>query len=44
MRNGDEMLSFLEEYTLPNQNVTLRIVRGTQVLDIQVHLGQRPPP
>ena len=44
MRNGDEMLSFLEEYTLPNQNVTLRIVRGIQVLDIQVHLGQRPPP
>ena len=44
MRNGDEMLSFLEEYTLPNQNVILRIVRGTQVLDIQVHLGQRPPP
>ena len=44
MRNGDEMLSFLEEYTLPNQNVTLRIVRGTQLLDIQVHLGQRPPP
>ncbi len=44
MRNGDEMLSFLEEYTLPNQNVTLRIVRGTQVLDIQVHLGQRPSP
>ena len=44
MRNGDEMLSFLEEYTLPNQNVILRIVRVTQVLDIQVHLGQRPPP
>jgi S1-C subfamily serine protease len=44
MRNGDEMLSFLEEYTLPNQNVILRIARGTQLLDVTVHLGQRPPP
>ncbi len=44
MRNGDEMLSFLEEYTLPNENVILKIVRGAQLLDVQVHLGQRPPP
>ena len=44
VKSGDEMLSYLEEYTLPNQNVTLRIVRGTQLLDKQVLLGQRPPP
>ena len=44
VKSGDEMLSYLEEYTLPYQNVTLRIVRGTQLLDKQVLLGQRPSP
>ncbi len=44
IKSGDEMLSYLEEHTLPYQNVTLRLVRETQFLDKQVLLGQRPPP
>jgi S1-C subfamily serine protease len=44
MRNGDELLSFLEQNTLPTQNVTLNIMRGSQALDIRVLLDKRPPP
>jgi S1-C subfamily serine protease len=50
IRNGDEMSSYLEEYTLPNQTVILKIARknqttqATDVLNIQVKLGTRPSP
>jgi S1-C subfamily serine protease len=49
IRNGDEMTSYLEEYTLPNQTVILKIARknqttqATDMLNIQVKLGTRPP-
>jgi S1-C subfamily serine protease len=42
--NGDEMSSYLEEYTLPGENVTLHLVRNNQDLDLLLTLGTRPPP
>ncbi|MEM4703920.1 MAG: trypsin-like peptidase domain-containing protein [Candidatus Bathyarchaeia archaeon] len=44
IRNGDEMSSYLEEKTLPNENVTLTVVRGSQTLNVPLTLGRRPPP
>ena len=40
--NGDYLMSYLEEYTSPNQIVTLSILRGNQLLDVPVTLGARP--
>lgn len=42
--NGDEMSSYLEEHTLPGESVILKIVRGSQLRDLQLVLGTRPPP
>lgn len=40
--NGDSLMSYLEEYTLPHQIIRLTVVRNHQFLDIPVELGQRP--
>ena len=40
--NGDYLMSYLEEYTSPNQIVTLSILRDNQLLDVPVTLGARP--
>lgn len=40
--NGDSLMSYLEEYTKPNQIITVTIVRGDQTLDVPVELGTRP--
>jgi len=42
--NGDQVLSYLEENTLPGETLTLNILRSNQTLEIQVILGRRPPP
>jgi putative serine protease PepD len=44
MRNGDEITSYLEESTVPNEIVVLSIVRGTETTEKSVKLGTRPPP
>jgi S1-C subfamily serine protease len=44
INNGDEMSSYLEEYTVPNENVILNLVRNNQTLDLPLTLGTRPPP
>jgi S1-C subfamily serine protease len=44
IRNGDEMLSYMEENTVPNETVELTVVRGSQTQTIPVVLGTRPPP
>ncbi|MGD0496402.1 MAG: trypsin-like peptidase domain-containing protein [Candidatus Bathyarchaeia archaeon] len=44
IQNGDEMSSYLEENTLPTENVTLNLVRNNQNLDLLLTLGTRPPP
>lgn len=42
IRNGDELSSYLEEYTLPTDTVILEIVRGSQTVDVSVVLRMRP--
>jgi hypothetical protein len=44
MRNGDEITSYLEENTVPNETVILSIVRETETIEKSVKLGTRPPP
>jgi S1-C subfamily serine protease len=44
IRNGDEMLSYMEENTVPNETVELTVVRGNQTQTIPIVLGTRPPP
>lgn len=42
--NGDDLSTYLEENTLPNQKITITIVRNGSTMDIPVILGTRPPP
>jgi len=42
--NGDDLLSYLEAHTLPNQTITVTILRNNQEMDIQVVLETRPSP
>jgi len=42
--NMDDLSTFLEEYTSPNQTVNVTIVRSGQTMIISVKLGTRPPP
>jgi S1-C subfamily serine protease len=43
-RSGDEMSSYLEEHTLPGENVILNIAREYGTLDVLLVLGKRPSP
>jgi len=40
--NGDYLISYLEEYTIPEQIVNLTIVRDNETLNVPVELGRRP--
>jgi len=42
--NGDELLSYTEEHTLPGQTINITIVRDNQTMNVPVVLGTRPPP
>jgi S1-C subfamily serine protease len=44
IRGMDDLSTFLEEYTIPNQTVDVTIVRNNQTKIIPVKLGTRPPP
>jgi len=44
IRNSDDLASYLEENTLPNQNLVITVVRGTSTVDVTVALGTRPAP
>jgi S1-C subfamily serine protease len=41
--NGDTFMSYIDEHAVPNQTITLTIIRNHQTMDIPVILGQRPP-
>ena len=41
--SNDQLLSFLEQYTLPNQNLNLTIIRNNQAMDLAIKLGTQPP-
>jgi S1-C subfamily serine protease len=40
----DALSTYLEEHTLPNQTVSVQIVRSGQIMTVQVKLGTRPSP
>jgi S1-C subfamily serine protease len=42
--NGDGLASYLEENTLPGDNLVITVVRGTSQIQVTVVLGARPPP
>jgi S1-C subfamily serine protease len=41
---GDDMMSYLEEHTLPGQTIDIAIIRDDHYITIQMELGVRPPP
>jgi len=44
VRNGDDLISYLEGNTLPGETVAIEVVRDSQTLEVSVVLGKRPPP
>jgi len=42
--NGDVLMSYLEEYTQPDQTIIITIIRDNQILEIPVTLGTRSSP
>jgi len=42
--NSDDLSTYLEENTLPNQTISIRILRNGLTLDIPALLGTSPPP
>jgi S1-C subfamily serine protease len=40
---GDQLLAFLEQYTLPNQNINLTILRNNQTTTLSLTIGTQPP-
>jgi S1-C subfamily serine protease len=44
IRNNDDLASYLEEKTLPEQRLVITVVRGGSTVDVSVVLGTRPPP
>ncbi len=44
IQSGDDLASYLEENTLPNENLVLTVVRGSLTEYLPVTLGRRPQP
>jgi S1-C subfamily serine protease len=44
IRGMDDLSTFLEEYTIPNQTVNVTIVRNNQTMTLAVELGTQPKP
>ncbi len=44
IRNNDDLASYLEEKTLPGQQLTFTVVRDDSTVDVNVILGTRPAP
>jgi S1-C subfamily serine protease len=42
--NGDDLSSYLEQYTFPSQTIEINILRNGQVMNIPLTLATRPPP
>ena len=42
--NQDDLSTYLSEHTLPNQTITVTIVRNGQTQDVSLTLGTRPAP
>jgi len=44
IKNNDDLASYLEEHTLPNQSLTITVIRNNNSENLTVVLGTRPPP
>jgi S1-C subfamily serine protease len=44
IKDMDDLSTFLEEHTSPNQTVNVTIVRNNQTMILPVELGTRPAP
>ena len=44
IKNNDDLASYLEEKTLPGENLILTVMRGSSTKNVNVILGTRPPP
>jgi S1-C subfamily serine protease len=44
IRNSDDLSSYLEEFTLPDQTISVAAVRNNETLTLTLTLGTRPPP
>ncbi len=44
IKNNDDLASYLEQNTLPGDNIVLTVIRGNTQTDITVTLGPRPAP
>jgi S1-C subfamily serine protease len=44
IRNNDDLASYLEEKTLPEQSLSITVMRGGSQANLSVTLGRRPPP
>ena len=44
IKNGDDLASYLEEYTLPGDNLVITVWRNNKAENATVTLGTRPPP
>ncbi|MCL6579082.1 MAG: trypsin-like peptidase domain-containing protein [Candidatus Bathyarchaeota archaeon] len=44
IKNGDDLASYLEENTLPGENLILAVVRGSTTENVTITLGRRPSP
>jgi S1-C subfamily serine protease len=42
VRNNDDLASYLEENTLPNQDLVVTVIRGGSAVNVTVVLGARP--
>jgi len=43
IKNGDDLASYLEEYTLPGNNLVISVWRANKAENVTVTLGARPP-
>lgn len=44
IKNNDDLASYLEANTLPGDVIRITVVRGGNEVDVDVTLGERPPP
>ena len=44
IRNNDDLASYLEEKTLPNDALVVTVARNNSTVDVDLSLGTRPPP
>ena len=44
IKNNDDLASYLEEKTLPNEHIMLTVIRDNAATDVEIILGTRPPP